>query len=360
MNVYVDWVVVFQIFCIVQGITTSIYLIIHKSKRPGQLWLGLLLLGLTCQVIDYFLSRSGIYYRNRWLYFSPLFYSWSFGFCLYFYVQSVYQKPLRLKSWHFLPVFMQAAFYLVLAFQNLDFKAWFWINIHKPYTRYLDYYGTCFLLFGYLALSLNLVRKNNYKPVWLSRFLFGLLLFYVAAMLDPLFNHLYLSPTAPKFYLTAWVLPIFMYWLALVALIKQEVNQRHKQQAAYLNVDPNHLELIKTKVKVNQLYKDPDLTLPELARLVGLRTNEVSYLINTGLSKSFNDFLNDYRLEEVKQRLHAGDDEKLTLLGIAFEAGFRSKTTFNRVFKERTGLSPKAYKNNSRSTQRNDSFIDNR
>ena len=64
--------------------------------------------------------------------------------------------------------------------------------------------------------------------------------------------------------------------------------------------------------------------------------------------------MNGYRIEEVKRRLQAGDTQRLTLLGIAYESGFNSKTTFNRVFKETTGMSPKAYKNMSQNVSWND------
>ena len=58
---------------------------------------------------------------------------------------------------------------------------------------------------------------------------------------------------------------------------------------------------------------------------------------------NFNDFVNKYRVEEVKKAFDNGDHKKSTLLGIAFDCGFNSKATFNRAFKKNTGLSPKDY-----------------
>ena len=80
MFVHLDLAVVFHLFCIVQGLSTAAYLL-AGPRRPGNRWLGLLLLALTLQVVDYFLSRSGVYYRSRWLYFTPLFFSWGLGRC---------------------------------------------------------------------------------------------------------------------------------------------------------------------------------------------------------------------------------------------------------------------------------------
>ena len=58
---------------------------------------------------------------------------------------------------------------------------------------------------------------------------------------------------------------------------------------------------------------------------------------------NFNDFINHYRIEAVKEKLNFGEHHKTTLLGIAFDCGFNSKATFNRAFKKSTSLSPKDY-----------------
>lgn len=61
MLVHLDLAAVIQLFCLVQGLTTAVYLLVARPRQPDHRWLGLLLLSLTLQVADYFLSRSGIY-----------------------------------------------------------------------------------------------------------------------------------------------------------------------------------------------------------------------------------------------------------------------------------------------------------
>jgi AraC-like DNA-binding protein len=356
MNVYFDWIVVFQIFCIVQGLTTGIYFLMSKNKQPSHYWLGLLLLGMSFQIIDYFLSRSGVYYRNRWLYFSPFFFSLGFGPLFYFYVKSLLQKSFRLRAWHFVPVTIQVLFYLILAIQPLSVKADFWQFVHKPYTRYLEYYGTCFSVFCYLGISIRLLRGAGEPFRRLYNFVVGLVFFYAVAAIDPIFNHYYLPAQAPKFYLTALVLPVFTYWLALISLFRKPMAALPKKSLE-LPLDKDKVQQLIQAMRQSQLYKDPDLSLPALAQHLGLGTNEVSRLINVGLNKSFADFVNDFRLDEVKERLLKGEDAQFTLLGIALEAGFGSKTTFNRVFKEQTGMAPKSYKKSAHFTQRDDGLV---
>ena len=63
--------------------------------------------------------------------------------------------------------------------------------------------------------------------------------------------------------------------------------------------------------------------------------------MNNGFGQSFNDLVNSYRVAEVKRRLRTPDAQRLTLLGIALDSGFNSKTTFNRIFKQFTGYAPR-------------------
>ena len=114
MLVHVSWWVVFQVFCLVQGLTTSAYLLVKRVREGSTPWLGLLLLGLTLQVLDYCLASSGVYFRHKWLYFTPLFFSWCYGPLLWAAVRAYYGDR-RLAKWHFMPGTLQLAFYVGVA-----------------------------------------------------------------------------------------------------------------------------------------------------------------------------------------------------------------------------------------------------
>ncbi|MGY2134254.1 hypothetical protein ACW9KT_18625 [Hymenobacter sp. HD11105] len=189
MFVHFDFGVAFQLFCIVQGLTTAAYLLVTSRRHPANKWLGLglLLLGLTLQVVDYFLGRSGTYFRNRWLYFTPLFFSWGFGPLLLSYLRTHFGlRPLR---WgHFVPVLAQAAFYVAISLQSFDTKTWFWLHVHKPFTRYVEHYGVVVSVVGYAALAWRLLRQQpEPEPGW-QRGLQAVGVFYLAAAVDPLVN----------------------------------------------------------------------------------------------------------------------------------------------------------------------------
>ncbi len=87
-------------------------------------------------------------------------------------------------------------------------------------------------------------------------------------------------------------------------------------------------------------YLNPDLNLVELAGDLKLSRAQLSEVINIGFDQNFNDFVNQYRVNAVKEMLRSGKQQQLSLLGIAYECGFNSKATFNRVFRKLTNTSP--------------------
>lgn len=351
MNVYLDLSNLFNLFCIMQGLTTAA-LLFYRTESPANKWLAWLIVGLTLQVVDFFLTRSGIYWSYKWLYFTPLFYSWSFGPLLYAYVQARGEKVVLWPRWWFMPVLVQGLFYMILTIQPFDNKAWFWLHVHKPFTRYVDYYGAT-------ALMLYAIKRSRplATDTWLRLLLNGLGVFYVIAAIEPLVNDAYLPANWPKFYLTYQILPLFVYALALIGLFYSRFGKTERSILPIpppQPVTPHQCERVRQAVQQQQLYKDPDLSLTVLATYIGENPNVVSRIINSGLHQSFNEFINTYRVEEVKRRMAAGDTDRITILGLALEAGFPSKTTFNRVFKEMTGQTPKEYIKRSQITFRDD------
>ncbi|OBX22163.1 hypothetical protein A9996_17300 [Gelidibacter algens] len=127
---------------------------------------------------------------------------------------------------------------------------------------------------------------------------------------------------------------------------KQIKNQEHGRQLDGLSQD----EIEELKIKLDnllnkkKLFLNDSLSLTDLADAIGIGNKKLSELLNQHLNISFYNLINDYRIEEVKHRMNSEENDKLTLLGIAFESGFQSKASFNRVFKSKTGMSPSMYK----------------
>jgi len=101
---------------------------------------------------------------------------------------------------------------------------------------------------------------------------------------------------------------------------------------------------LKKTMEAGLYYQDPELSLGSLAAKLDLTAHELSRIINTVLKKSFSDFINEYRVQHVISNLQDPAYDHITLLGIAYAAGFNSKATFNRSFREVTGTTPLEYK----------------
>lgn len=90
-------------------------------------------------------------------------------------------------------------------------------------------------------------------------------------------------------------------------------------------------------------YLNPNLSLRDLAQQMVLPANQISQLLNEGFDKNFSEFINSYRLEVFKTKIADPANSHYTILGIAYESGFNSKTVFNSFFKRMEGITPRAY-----------------
>jgi adenylate cyclase len=102
----------------------------------------------------------------------------------------------------------------------------------------------------------------------------------------------------------------------------------------------NHLLQYMTK---EAPYLNPELSLRSLASLIGMQANHLSWLLNESLGKNFNEFINHYRIETFKNLAKNPNNANITVIGLAYDSGFNSKTVFNTYFKKETGLTPKEF-----------------
>lgn len=104
-----------------------------------------------------------------------------------------------------------------------------------------------------------------------------------------------------------------------------------------------HLDALLSYMEQEQPYLDGKLSLVQVADHLGISTNHLSQVINSELNKNFFDFINGYRVELIKQKMNDSSNSHLTLLGMAYESGFNSKSSFNSIFKKYTGTTPSQY-----------------
>ena len=133
----------------------------------------------------------------------------------------------------------------------------------------------------------------------------------------------------------------------MLKAIPDNVNykQKKKYKQSLLDTDEiknysKELELIMEDYK---LYLNPDLSLKDLASYLELPANYVSQLLNLGFQKNFSEYVNSYRVNEFKERILLEENKGLTIMAVAYDSGFNSKTVFNTFFKKIEGTTPNSY-----------------
>lgn len=138
-----------------------------------------------------------------------------------------------------------------------------------------------------------------------------------------------------------------LYWISISGFKQAQTHRMPKSEEPQEEEVPEYSEVIQklnAAIEDQHLYRNPQLSLADLSKFVNISERAISNAINQELGKNFFQFVNEYRVEEVKARLKDPKQEHFKILSLAFDAGFNSKASFNRVFKAYTGQTPQAYK----------------
>jgi len=134
---------------------------------------------------------------------------------------------------------------------------------------------------------------------------------------------------------------------AIVDNNKYKLKRKYKQtllDSEEINKYTKELEQI---MKTYKLYLNPDVSLKDLASYLDLPANYMSQLLNQGFNKNFSEYINTFRLNEFKKRVVLPENKGLTIMAVAYDSGFNSKTVFNTFFKKSEGITPNTFLKNS-------------
>jgi AraC-like DNA-binding protein len=124
-----------------------------------------------------------------------------------------------------------------------------------------------------------------------------------------------------------------------------KVQSKSKYQKSSLKEEDIKLYLQKLTwlMEEEKPYLDGELTLQKLSDKLGITKHHLTQILNTKLIRNFYAFVNEYRIEEVKRRLADPKNRNLKIMSIAYDSGFNSKTSFNTIFKNHTGMTPSEF-----------------
>ncbi len=324
--------------------------------------MGLFLLTITLWLCDNFMRISGIYGQDANYYFKPIYYSFAFGPLLYFYVRSIVNSDFRLTkahALHFIPVILQAALYFFLTFKNYSYRHWYWQEVHLPFTYRIEFDGTFISMAIYVFFSLRLLRNyqnwlkdehsdHSTKNLnWLRIILILMLILCVQWLIEVILRDFY--DLYNSFDYTPTILGVLTLILAYRAFFQEDQKEvvfsppLVEVKKSAFQFDQSLLDQITLRMENHQDFLDPKLNLKEFALRCKLPQKTVSQYLNQSLDKSFHDYVNGYRIEAFKSRVVLPEEKNMTLEGLAYDCGFNSKATFNRIFKKNTGMTPSEY-----------------
>lgn len=354
---------------------------VKRGNHSANRWLAVFFLISASLLLQAVFEYNGFYNKHPALLevFTPLLFLW--GTTYYFYIRTLIETAPK-RSWidilHGVPTLLCFFFYCPLYWSAESEKLHYLRRLMNDQpTGYDEAMGLSLLHFIiYLACSFRFVndhqkrvanyfsgdlRKRNLS--WLLALNYALLFIWL------LWANFHLNEIFPSYVpalplirdLTPIFLIIILFSLGYYAVnqnaifppeitlntINEPADVRNENEQIDATVAAEKKELVQKVVEVmsdQKHYRNPDLTLPELANHLNVSTNILSDVINKGIGENFYDFVNRHRVEECKTLLVDSSYEHYTTLGIGFEAGFNSKSTFHKAFKSLTGQSPARYR----------------
>jgi len=358
---------------VIIGFIQSLFgILIFVWKRPKHLcftllsvWLAVnaIFLGallLPFQVVDYF--KPGIF---------PLLFL--FGPLLFFYVSSLTIEEFKIRgkhAMHLLPLLLVGIHRSITNVVSISSNSGLSENIE--YLNNKIYFILLIIsLFLYWVFSVKLILKHRKTiPFYFSNYskkntltwlifvvliflLFFMIIFFLPAI-EKLFNLSFTKYISLQNNLTIFTFIMVFFGINQSAIFKFKKEEQHnssiKSEKKYQRSSLTEIQIANINDEVfNYLsnkkpYLNPEYSLQMMVDDLNISRQNLSQVINSGQKKNFYQLINDFRVNEVKTLISNAEYSHYTILGIAFQCGFNSKSSFNRIFKEETGFTPTTYK----------------
>ena len=369
-----------------QGILLA-FLIIHKHRKLfANYFLASLMLLLSIILIYLLFSELGWHVKFPYLMLMLLGFPLIVNPLFYLYAKYLVQfSPVfnKIDLIHFLPFIIYELFFIPDFFSSSEeiIAIFNMITQQQLFPRFIVFNWVIIIQGIYYIILILLMLRNHSSSLekafsniekirlnWLRNIIILVGFVWIVFIFE---NVLYLLDI--QFYkifdLASVFAALMVYSLGYMGLLKSEVFERPAFIESYKytkqSIDSDLTDLTPVKkyeksgltekkleeyfsrldklMKEEKFYLDSNLTLKQLADLLEISNHNLSQIINTRLNQNFFDYINQYRVEEVKHYLDDPQKKNITLLSLGFDAGFNSKSSFNSIFKRYTGLTPSEY-----------------
>ncbi|WP_184550529.1 helix-turn-helix domain-containing protein [Mucilaginibacter sp. FT3.2] len=367
-----------------QGLVLAAIIFYSSRKIKSNRWLAAFIFLISYSTLGTEILTSAIPGKFPWIYFVIPQLRLALGPILYFYTRTLLSEKQRLTGrdcLNFVPLIFemgpQIAFIVhfsgLLSFPAI--KNWYVpfeslvmnyeasnLSTLPFFFSFLTYLSACYkiILVSESNPNQNLSAFRLKDAKWLRTLIITLFPIVIIWLITIVLNYL---PLPQLFYVIRYIMSLlaigFAYWLGMAAYSRQakmSVNDlaAYQKSPGKIYFSSDEAELYQKQLFVlmekEQLYLNPALKLDLVADKIALSEKQLSNLLNQHLSKSFNDFINEYRVLEAKKKLADTTYSRFTIASIAFECGFNSLATFQRCFKQFAGITPSQYQNNQRSS----------
>lgn len=345
------------------AVLIELLLLSKKNKSASDKILTLWMFLIAVHLFLFYVSFTGEIYNFPFLLGMELPLPLFHGVFLYLYVSILtYQLPKNRKALllHFVPAGAMYLYLITFFILPNEQKALVYRNRGAGFESFnlIRHYAVLFSGIVYVAWSMMLLKHHRHRIQdefsdlekvnlrWLQILTFGLGCIWLLLILFHDDIWIFSGVVALIFVIGFFgVRQSSIFTQALPEPIEAESEQKEKYEKSGLSEETSeqlHGALIRLMTE-ERLYRRSDLSINELATKLGVHPNYLSQVINQRERKHFYDFVNTYRIEEFRQMIAMQKNRQFTLLSLALDCGFSSKTSFNRYFKKVTGQTPSEF-----------------